>query len=180
MLTFLKSRKYTDPHQVIGLFIMIFFIGQFIAGILSYRSLKKVRSQSQQQNPPLAHRRLDKGHRYFGWFLVLLVVINVGLGFDLALTPLYATYWIPIVIAIFVIFTIVYGMRYMITKKRQDAEEDADHQQKYAGAIALAQAQAANNWQSHQQPPPRYEQSIPLQNLPPQAPYESVPVPARY
>ncbi len=161
---------------------MIFFLAQFVSGIMSFRSLKQVRSRDQLSNPPLAHKRLDKGHRYFGWFVVFLAVVNVGLGFNLALTPLYAEYWIPVVIAIFVVFVIAYGTRYMIMKNRKDATETTDYQQKYDSAIAQAQAQAqaANGWQGEQQPPPRYEQNIPLQNLPPQATYESVPIPGRY
>jgi amino acid transporter len=158
---------------------MIIFLANFVSGILSYRSLRKVQANQLTKTPPKAHQRLDKGHKYLGWFVVFLVVINVGLGFNLALSPEYARFWIPVVIGIFVLYLIMYSLRWIRTRHTKDSEDESEYQQKYQAALAQAHAQAAA---ARDAQPPRYEQNIPLQNLPAggYAPYESVPLPRPY
>jgi Zn-dependent protease with chaperone function len=160
---------------------MIFFVGQIAWGVRNYVSLLRLRRANLQKSPPLKHKRSDLGHRLFGYFILMLVVINAALGFRLSLGTEYNRFFIPLALAALIALVIALGVRYMITRKKQDLEDDEDYQAKYQAAIAEAQAAAAAN-----HAPPTYQQSIPLQNMPPQhyahqpAPYESVTIPGRY
>lgn len=68
-LTVLQSRNFKDPHQIIGLLVFIFVLGQFTLGFMHHRMFKK----SQQPT------KLAPVHVWLGRFVILLGVVNAFL-----------------------------------------------------------------------------------------------------
>lgn len=67
---FNKSQNYSSPHQVIGIIILIMIIAQWGMGLWHHLMYKRHKSPT----------KLGPIHRYFGYIVFILAIINGGIG----------------------------------------------------------------------------------------------------
>jgi hypothetical protein len=76
-----------------------------------------------------------------GFLIVVLAVVTGSLGWNFALVSGYNRIWAIIVVAMFIVWLGIAGLRWMLSKKKEDAIEDYDEEE-YKRRIAEAQSQA--------------------------------------
>src|SRR5262249_18498640 len=118
-----QSKKYNSPHQAIGLIILALYVLQIPFGFVTNRVKKQDKNAGKVRDMPLKRRLLHQAHPAIGWGMVILAVVNAGLGFTFALSPSVNRAWIPLVIGVFVVFIVCAGVRYMWYTTRKDAKE---------------------------------------------------------
>ncbi|KAH8671427.1 hypothetical protein BX600DRAFT_459035 [Xylariales sp. PMI_506] len=111
-----RSKNFNSPHQIIGLFIFIFVLAQFVLGFMHHRIYKKTEQPT----------KLAPVHVWLGRLIVLLAVINAFLGFRFALSPQYNWILAGLVIFIFpAVAVIVITKNFFMKRLNRDKEGDA-------------------------------------------------------
>ncbi|KAI0528231.1 hypothetical protein F5B22DRAFT_584260 [Xylaria bambusicola] len=108
-----RSKKFNDPHQIIGILVFIFSISQLVLGFLHHRAYKK--TQQTTKMAPI--------HVWLGRFVILLGIVNGFTGFPLALSPNYnfALLGVVLFVLLFFLLTLVAGkiFRKLLKKAKQ-------------------------------------------------------------
>ena len=149
-----------------GLIIFILFILQFPLGFFGHRreqAARQARQTASDVDPlysmptrPQKRNPLSLAHILIGTAILLLAIINGGLGFNLALTTSYNLQYSVVVVAIFIVWLGVSGFRYMWSKRKKDDYEEEEHARKTQAAIEAYQLQHMQNDESAAYPPPSY------------------------
>ncbi|KAI4183649.1 MAG: hypothetical protein L6R41_005285 [Letrouitia leprolyta] len=104
-----RSKHYNNPHQLIGIAVLVLIVLQATLGGLHYRIFKA------KQRPTI----MGIIHRFLGPVAILFGIINGFFGFNLALTPRRS---IGYAIVIFVIILLLCGATYFQIRRRRRQE----------------------------------------------------------
>ncbi|QDS69378.1 hypothetical protein FKW77_004452 [Venturia effusa] len=169
-MQFVRSKKVSSPHQVLGIITLIFILAQIPLGVLLRRAQAPRDVPQNQALTPMAYqihakmtvKRFILGHRLLAFVIFVLGLTNVGLGFNFALAANYNKLWVPLALALMVLWFLGVGFRYMYASNKKDAKEDGDYEERmkraYAEYSAGQTARHGRNSSGHEQPP-HYEMS---------------------
>lgn len=93
-------------------------------------------------------KRFILGHRLLSLIIFVAGLTNVGLGFNFALASNYNKLWVPLALALMVLWFLGVGFRYMYASNKKDGKEDEDHEERMKRAYA---EYAAGQNASHEQ-----------------------------
>ncbi|ROV89052.1 hypothetical protein VSDG_08736 [Cytospora chrysosperma] len=103
------SKNFNTAHQIIGLIVVIFLLGQFVMGFMHHREFKKT------QEPT----KLAPIHVWMGRLIIVLGIVNGFLGFPLALSPVYDYALLGLVLAVTSGILFVLSCKLLINRRRQ-------------------------------------------------------------
>lgn len=104
-----RSKNFNTAHQIIGLIVFIFLLGQFVMGFMHHRESKKT------QKPT----KLAPIHVWMGRLIIVLGIVNGFLGFPLALSPVYDYALLGLVLAVTSVILFVLSCKLLIDRRRQ-------------------------------------------------------------
>ncbi|KAK5628982.1 hypothetical protein RRF57_004697 [Xylaria bambusicola] len=117
-----RSKKFNTPHQIIGILVFIFSIGQLVLGFLHHRAYKK--TQQPTKMAPV--------HVWLGRLVILLGIVNGFTGFPLALSPIYDFALLGVVLVVLPIFLLALAAGKIFKKFMKNAKQtDFDHTNGY-------------------------------------------------
>ncbi|KAK8024321.1 hypothetical protein PG993_012387 [Apiospora rasikravindrae] len=102
-----RSKNFSSAHQVIGIFIFIFVLGQFALGFFHHRMYQKTEKPSKMA--PI--------HVWLGRFIIVLGVINGFLGFNLAQSSHWNLILGGLVIFVFPVIALILVTKHFISKR---------------------------------------------------------------
>ncbi|WPH03412.1 Hypothetical protein R9X50_00629200 [Acrodontium crateriforme] len=106
-----KNGHFSAPHQIIGFLIIAALICQLILAITNRRIVKRTNSPTV----------VGKIHKFLGWGIILLGVVNGGVGLKFADETFLLAPYVGIVVALLVIFGSV--LFCAICLRRRDASK---------------------------------------------------------
>ena len=115
---FYQSKHFASAHQLIGLLILISLLVQLGLGLLHHRTWKQTKSPT----------KFSKIHKYLGPAIVLLGLINGGIGFSFAGNSSYHGKYIVIVLAVAIGYSGVRGILWWWTSKRKQRKQNQQQQ----------------------------------------------------
>lgn len=175
-MQFVRSKSISSPHQVLGIIALILFLAQIPLGVMLRRAQGPKEPPQNQAIAPIAYqikskmqaKRLILSHRSLALLVFIVGLTNVGLGFNFALAPGYNKLWVPLALALMVLYFVGAGFRYMYASNKKDGKEEDDHEERMKKAYAeYAAGQTARQGQAsfgHGQPP-GYENSVEMGSL---------------
>lgn len=122
--------------------IVVILLFQLGLGILHHRIWKQTKSPT----------KFSKIHKYVGPAVLLLGLINGGLGFNLAENSSYHSRYVVVILTVAVFYFATMGIKWWWTKRREGRK-----QQLWAGSAA------SENHYGQQEP---YGPAVPLRPLP--------------
>ncbi|KAE9977798.1 hypothetical protein EG328_001831 [Venturia inaequalis] len=142
-MQFVRSRKLSSPHQILGIITLVLFLAQIPLGFLLRRA-QGPQDPLNQEITPIAYKIQSKmqvkrfilGHRLLAFIIFVVGLTNVGLGFNLALASNYNKLWVPLALALMVLWFLGVGFRYIYASNRKDGREDEDHEERMKKAYA--------------------------------------------
>ncbi|TID27025.1 iron reductase domain protein [Venturia nashicola] len=167
---FVRSKKISSPHQVLGIITLILYLTQIPLGILLRRTQGPQDPPQNQAVTPIAYQLKSKmqikrfilAHRLLALLVFVLGLTNVGLGFNFALAANYNKFWVPMALALVLLWFLGVGFRYMCVSSRKDGKGDEDFEERmrkaYAEYAAGQDVRKAQNGFGHGQSP-QYEMS---------------------
>ncbi|KAK8073566.1 hypothetical protein PG994_004465 [Apiospora phragmitis] len=110
-----RSKNFSSAHQVIGIFIFIFVLGQFALGFFHHRMYQKTQKPSKMA--PI--------HVWLGRLIIVLGVINGFLGFNLAQSSYWNLILGGLVIFVFPVILLILVTKHFISKRwnKKDPKE---------------------------------------------------------
>ncbi|ETS81642.1 hypothetical protein PFICI_06644 [Pestalotiopsis fici W106-1] len=142
-----RSKGFKSGHQVLGILLFIFVIGQFVLGFMHHRIYKKT------QQPT----KLAPVHVWMGRVIIPVGVINAFLGFRFAQSPQYNWVLAGLVIFLFPAMALILFTKRCISKRwnQTKAEPGQDGQ---GGGYNMEpwrpETQTATDGQQNAAPPP--------------------------
>ncbi|KAF4125751.1 Eukaryotic cytochrome b561 [Geosmithia morbida] len=107
-LRYQRSRGFDSYHQILGIIITIFVLGQFCLGFYNHRL-----------PPPRRRTLISKAHPWVGRFIIFFGIMNGFLGFTFGMNRRYAIILAALIIAMCVaIFLTIVGKRFL-TRRRE-------------------------------------------------------------
>ncbi|KAH7026047.1 uncharacterized protein B0I36DRAFT_329768 [Microdochium trichocladiopsis] len=111
-----RSRNFNTPHQIIGLFVFIFVLGQFTLGLVNHRAFKKTQQKT----------KLAPVHVWLGRLTILLGIINAFLGFTLSQAVFYNYILAGLVLFIFPLLAVILVLKKCV-QKRMGSSSSSDN-----------------------------------------------------
>lgn len=156
---FIRSRKISSPHQVLGIIILILCLSQIPLGIFLRRAQgPQNHPQNNEAIPPIPSqtktkvyiKRVILTHRLLAFLVFVIGLMNIGLGFDFALASKYNKLWVPLTLALVVLWGLGVGFRYMYVSNWKDGreEEDCEGRMRKAYAELSAGENGRQEWNS--------------------------------
>ncbi|KAM5352426.1 hypothetical protein ACJ41O_005149 [Fusarium nematophilum] len=130
-----RSRKFDDPHQIIGFIVTGFLLGQFGLGVLHHTEFRRTQAPT----------KFGKIHLWLGRIILFLGTLNAFIGFTFALNRRWG-----MLLAILILFIcvtsliLIYGRRYLDKRRRGPR----------GPGFAGPQGHSHEPWR--QQPPPQH------------------------
>ncbi|KAK8109775.1 cellobiose dehydrogenase [Apiospora kogelbergensis] len=107
-----RSKNFSSAHQVIGIFIFIFVLGQFALGFFHHRIYQK--TQEPKKIGPVT---MGSIHVWLGRLIILLGVINGFLGFNLAQSSYWNLVLGGLIIFVFPVIAVILVSKHFISKR---------------------------------------------------------------
>ncbi|KAK6839882.1 hypothetical protein PG989_015752 [Apiospora arundinis] len=107
-----RSKSFNSAHQVIGIFIFIFVLGQFALGFFHHRMYQK--TQEPKKIGPVTMGTI---HVWLGRLIILLGVINAFLGFNLAQSSHWNLILGGLVVFVFPVIAVILVTKHFISKR---------------------------------------------------------------
>ncbi|ROV94566.1 hypothetical protein VMCG_08145 [Cytospora schulzeri] len=104
-----RSKNFNSAHQIIGLIVFIFLLGQFVVGFMHHREFKKT------QKPT----KLAPIHVWMGRLIIVLGIVNGFLGFPLARSPGYDYVLLGLVLAVTSVILFVLSFKLLVARYRR-------------------------------------------------------------
>ncbi|KAK8071161.1 hypothetical protein PG997_011364, partial [Apiospora hydei] len=118
-----RSKNFSSAHQVIGIFIFIFVLGQFALGFFHHRMYQKTEKPS----------KMGPIHVWLGRFIIVMGVINGFLGFNLAQSSHWNLILGGLVIFVFPVIALILVTKHFISKRWNSHK---DNTKEGAGAVS--------------------------------------------
>lgn len=143
-MQFVRSKHVSSPHQVLGIVVLILFLAQIPLGVMLRRAQGPKEAPQNQAIAPIAYqikskmqvKRFILSHRLLAFVIFVVGLTNIGLGFSFALASGYNKLWVPLALALMILWFLGVGFRYMYASNRKDGKEDDDHSERMAKAYA--------------------------------------------
>ncbi|KAI9784200.1 MAG: hypothetical protein M1816_001022 [Peltula sp. TS41687] len=155
-----KSKKFHSAHQIIGLLVLSLCISQAALGLLQHHLHHR---KTQRKSPP-AVLNLNLIHRIAGPIIILLGILNGGIGFTFANSPRHNIPYAIIILVVALFFAACIFLKTKWTRRQSKAPVD-DHPRAAVGvgeehAVPGREGQLGDGQHQHQ------EDGIPLADLP--------------
>jgi hypothetical protein len=108
-----QSKNFASAHQLIGLLILIMLLIQLGLGLLHHRTWKQTKSPT----------KFSKIHKFLGPAVLLLGLINGGLGFDFANNSSYNARYIVIILTVAILYSGVRGIAWWWAGRRKERKQ---------------------------------------------------------
>jgi hypothetical protein len=143
--------------------VFILFFTYVVICALANRKVKQPTTEEQNAATPIPSslRRLlrvgiSNVAEAIGFLTFVLAIIDVGIGFNLAISPNYNKKWTPLVIAVVLLCIIIYTVRWFLAKNKKD---DAVEGENDISMQRLKEAQAERGYANFSAPPEYFAQS---------------------
>ncbi|KAF2404316.1 hypothetical protein EJ06DRAFT_546243 [Trichodelitschia bisporula] len=105
-----RSKGYNTAHQIIGLIVVFIVITQWVLGFLHHRTFVKTQRPTAMIKP----------HKWIlGPLVMLLGLVNGGLGFRLAVNPAFNLIYAPLVIAMLILMSVALALKRVFGNRRR-------------------------------------------------------------
>ncbi|KAM7216620.1 hypothetical protein V8F06_008031 [Rhypophila decipiens] len=120
--TYVMTQNFGTGHQILGLFTIVLMFVMAFWGI--FLVIVKKGAKKRGEAPPEKSALLGKIHKYVGWLIWILFLINNGLGLKLAdASRTFILGYAVMVGAVIVIMMPIYFIIWRCTRAKKDKEE---------------------------------------------------------